>query len=219
MKEAIISAFNYRHACKEFDPNKKIPDADFETILEVARLSPSSFGFEPWKFLVVQNETLREKLTEYCWGGKKQIPTSSHTVVCLVKKGFFMRYDSDYVEHFLKDIQHLPDEIKEMKHAAYQKFQEVDFNLLESERAITDWAAKQTYIPMANMMSVAAMLGIDSCPIEGFSLKETEVILGEAFGIDTEKYALGYILTFGYRIKEPRPKTRQRMDEIVEWFR
>ena len=62
MKETIIEAFNYRHACKEFNPDKKISDQDFTFILEAGRLSPSSFGFEPWKFLVVQNPYLRKNL-------------------------------------------------------------------------------------------------------------------------------------------------------------
>ena len=73
VKESIIEAFNYRHACKEFNPEKKISDQDFNFILETGRLSPSSFGFEPWKFLVVQNQNLREKIKEHAWGGKKQI--------------------------------------------------------------------------------------------------------------------------------------------------
>jgi len=75
MKEIVIEAFNYRHACKEFNPEKKIADQDFTFILETGRLSPSSFGFEPWKFLIVQNKELREKLKEHTWGGQKQIPT------------------------------------------------------------------------------------------------------------------------------------------------
>ncbi|WP_242834229.1 nitroreductase family protein [Clostridium pasteurianum] len=61
-KEKIIEAYNFRHACKEFDADRKISQDDFNFILETARLSPSSFGFEPWKFVIVQNEALREKL-------------------------------------------------------------------------------------------------------------------------------------------------------------
>lgn len=60
MKESFLNAMKFRHACKVFDEDKKIPDEDFEYILETGRLSPSSFGFEPWQFLVVQNKNLRE---------------------------------------------------------------------------------------------------------------------------------------------------------------
>jgi nitroreductase len=84
-KEQILEAYRYRHACKEFDPNRLIDDADFEFILETGRLSPSSFGFEPWKFLVVQNMQLREKLRVVSWGAQKQLPTASHYLVVLVR--------------------------------------------------------------------------------------------------------------------------------------
>lgn len=67
--EDIISAFNFRHACKEFDPEKKISEQDFSFIMETARLSPSSFGIEPWEFLIVQDPEIREKLKTYTWGG------------------------------------------------------------------------------------------------------------------------------------------------------
>jgi len=88
----------FRHACKEFNPDKKVCDEDFNFIMETARLSPSSFGIEPWEFLIVQNPEIREKLKTYTWGGQKQFPTCSHLVVCLVKKACFMKYDSDYVK-------------------------------------------------------------------------------------------------------------------------
>lgn len=67
-KEQILAAYRFRHACKEFDSEKKISDADFQFILETGRLSPSSFGFEPWKFIVLQNPRIREKLLPVTWG-------------------------------------------------------------------------------------------------------------------------------------------------------
>ncbi|MEC2164969.1 nitroreductase family protein, partial [Bacillus velezensis] len=77
-KQQIIEAYQFRHATKEFDPEKKISESDFEFILETGRLSPSSLGLEPWKFVVVQNPELREKLREFTWGAQKQLPTASH---------------------------------------------------------------------------------------------------------------------------------------------
>lgn len=67
-KDQILAAYKFRHATKEFDSHKKISDSDFEFILETGRLSPSSFGFEPWKFVVVQSKDMREKLLPYSWG-------------------------------------------------------------------------------------------------------------------------------------------------------
>jgi len=217
MKEKFLSAMKFRHACKEFDTNKKISQEDFQYILEAGRLSPSSFGFEPWKFLVVQDESKREKLREFTWGAQKQLPTSSHFVVALAKKPYFMRYDSEYVHNFMGDIQRLPEEIVELKKGFFKKFQEEDFKLLESERTLTDWASKQTYIPMGNMMTGAALIGIDSCPIEGFDREKINEILVSDFGIDGEKYEVSNMMAFGYRINEPFEKTRQKMEDVVEW--
>ena len=81
--EQFLEAMRFRHACKEFDSSRRIPETEFEAILEAGRLSPSSFGFEPWKFLVVQSMSLREKMRDVCWGGQGQLPTASHVVVLL----------------------------------------------------------------------------------------------------------------------------------------
>ncbi|MEN2258784.1 nitroreductase family protein [Paraclostridium benzoelyticum] len=69
-KKEILDVLNFRHACKEFDSNKKITQGEFEVILEAGRLSPSSMGIEPWKFLVIENQELKNELGEVCWGGK-----------------------------------------------------------------------------------------------------------------------------------------------------
>jgi len=217
-KKEIIKAYNFRHACKIFDKSKKISDDDFSTILEVARLSPSSFGFEPWKFLIVQNINLREKLKEVVWGAQNTLPTASHFVIILAKKQKLMKYDSKYITHMMKDIHHLNEEVIKVRYQFYKNFQEKDFNLLETPRATFDWASKQTYIALANMMSTAAMLKIDSCPIEGFKAKELEDIMKDKFSIDTDIYGVSVMVAFGYRLDEQKIKTRQKLDEIVEWY-
>lgn len=218
MKEKIIEAFNFRHACKKFDSEKKISDQDFNFILETGRLSPSSFGFEPWNFLVVQNIQLREKLRGLTWGGQGQIPTASHLLVILARKSYFMKYDSQYIQSFMKDVQNLPENIIEMKRNVYQKFLENDFKLLDNERAVFDWACKQTYIPLTNMMTAAAMIGIDSCPMEGFVADKIDELLAVDFDIDTEKFGISCMVAFGYRDKEPSAKTRQPLENIIKWY-
>ena len=218
MKKAIIDAFNYRHACKEFNPEKKIADQDFNFILNTGRLSPSSFGFEPWKFLVVQNRDLREKLKEHTWGGKKQIPTSSHLLVILARKGYFMKYDSQYLKDIMKNVKKMPEDVINARIGYIENFQRNDFKLLESERAIFDWACRQTYISLANMMTAASMIGIDSCPMEGFHAEKIDAVLKKDLGIDTEKFGIACMVAFGYRKTEPGTKTRQPMDEIVTWY-
>ncbi len=216
--EKIIEAFHFRHACKVFDVQKKINDNDFMTILETGRLSPSSFGFEPWKFLVVQNSELREKLKPVTWGAQGTLPTASHFVVILARKQKSMRYDSDYITHMMYDVHKIPEEQAEQRRNFYQVFQEKDFKLFESERAMFDWAAKQTYIALGNMMTAAAMLGIDSCPIEGFKADEVEKLMAKEFGVDTEEFGVAVMVAFGYRVNEQPEKTRQRMEDIMQWY-
>ncbi len=216
--DKIIEAFHFRHACKVFNAEKKISDNDFMTILETGRLSPSSFGFEPWKFLVVQNSELREKLKPVTWGAQGTLPTASHFVVILARKQKSMRYDSDYITHMMYDVHKIPKEQAEMRRGFYKKFQEEDFNLLESERATFDWAGKQTYIALGNMMTAAAMLGIDSCSIEGFKADEVEKLMAKEFGVDTEEFGVAVMVAFGYRVNEQPEKTRQRMEDIMQWY-
>lgn len=217
-KNEIIEAFNFRHACKEFDDSKKIGPEEFDFILETARLSPSSFGLEPWEFLIIQDPEIREKLKAYSWGGQKQIPTCSHMIVCLAKKSHFMKYDSEYIRYFMKDVQKNTVELAKKRGAILKNFQENDFTLLENERYLFDWACKQTYIALGNMMTSAALIGIDSCPIEGFQTDDMEKALTRYCNVDEKKYGVSYLVTFGYRLNPPKTKTRQKAKDIFRWF-
>ena len=81
-----------------------------------------------------------------------------------------------------------------------------------------DWASKQTYIALANMMTAAALIGVDSCPMEGFIPEDVERILSEEGILDKESYNLSVMVAFGYRKTDPQfPKTRQNLDKIVQW--
>jgi nitroreductase len=182
-------------------------------------LSPSSFGFEPWKFLVVQNKELRTKLLAPTWGAQGSLPTASHFLVILARKQKSMHYNSEYIEHMMKNIHHIASDAALKRKEFYTHFQKDDFNLLESKRATFDWACKQTYIALANMMSSAAMLGIDSCPIEGFNAKELEVIMQKDFGIDTEEFGVSVMLALGYRVDEQKRKTRQTLETITTLYK
>ncbi len=215
-KNEIINAFEFRHACKEFDVNRKILSDDFQYILEAARLSPSSFGFEPWHFLVIQNQALRDKLKERAWGATLKLSTASHFVICLAMKPDLTRYDSSYLQDFMDRIQHLPEDWVKTKTQFFKTFQEEDFDL-QDNRALFDWASKQTYIALGNMMTAAALIGIDSCPIEGFHPATTEAILAEELGVDLNKYGVSYMVAFGYRKNNPGEKTRRLLEEIVTW--
>ncbi|WP_282116345.1 NAD(P)H-dependent oxidoreductase [Cellulophaga baltica] len=214
-KEAIINAFNFRHATKEFDATKTISDEDIKFILETAHLSPSSFGFEPWHFIVVQDKELRELLKPVAWGAPLKLDTASHFVLGLAMKAPMVKHDADYIMHMMKEVKQLPAEVIEMYSKFYREFQERDFNL-DTDKKLFDWSSKQTYIALGNMMTAAALTGIDSCPIEGFHQENAEALLKEKFGVDTDKYGLAFMAAFGYRKAAPEfGKSRRNFEDIV----
>ncbi|MCP1660712.1 NAD(P)H-dependent oxidoreductase [Neisseria perflava] len=213
-KEDVLAAFRHRAATRAYDSSKKISDEDFAYILELARLSPSSVGSEPWRFLVVQNMDLRCKLKPVSWGMATQVEDCSHLVVLLAKKN--ATWDSAFLRAGLEK-RNLTDEQMAKTLAVYKKFQEYDI-AIDSPRALFDWAGKQTYIALANMLSGAALIGIDSCPIEGFEYAEVNRILAEAGAFDPEEWGVSVMATFGYRAKEIKPKSRKPLDEIVQWI-
>ncbi|ADN75481.1 nitroreductase [Ferrimonas balearica DSM 9799] len=225
IQSQILDAFHFRHATKVFNPDRKISDDEFNTILEAARLSPSSFGFEPWQILVVQSPEKRELFRDFAWGANGafngtagQLGTASHFLIFLAHTDSTMKHNSDYLQRFMKEVKQLPEEVIGFINQAFQKFQEHDFHI-EGTRQITDWSAKQAYIAMGNVMSVAAMLGIDSCPIEGFEVDKTAEVLEQHFGIDPKQYQPAVMVALGYRADEPQfPKTRRSMDQIVSYF-
>ena len=216
-KKDIIDAFQFRHATKEFDSTKKLSDDDINFILRTANLSPSSFGFEPWHFIVVQDQKLRELLKPVAWGAPLKLDTASHFVLGLSMKAPMTKWDSDYVMHMMKDVKQLPEDVIEMYSKFYREFQESDFKL-DTNKKLFDWASKQSYIALGNMMTSAALVGIDSCPIEGFHQEKAEALLREKFDVDTEKYGISFMVAFGYRKKDPEfAKSRRSIEEIVTW--
>lgn len=211
----LLEASRFRHACKAFDPERAIPDEQFRAILECARLSPSSFGFEPWRFVVVQDKALREKLRAVAWGAQGQFPTASHVVLVLARKADMLP-GSDYTEHMMHDVLKMPDEAIARRHTFYPLFHSDDFKL-DSLRAVFDWSCHQAYIALANMLTGAALLGIDSCPIEGFHREKAEAVLDEAGLLENGRFGLAVMAAFGYRIKPPPEKHRQPLDDVVRW--
>jgi nitroreductase len=100
----------------------------------------------------------------------------------------------------------------------YQVFLESDFKLIDNERTIFDWSCRQTYIAIGNMMTASALIGIDSCPIEGFDKEKVEQLLSNEGILDLQHFGVSYMLAFGYRVSEPREKMRQQMEQITEWI-
>lgn len=199
--EEILQAFNFRHACKVFDENKKIPRDEMNFLLECARLSPTSFGMEHHRILHIQNEALKAKLKPACWD-QAQITTCSDLLVFKAITKDVMP-NSEYVK-MIFSRRGLPSDATDAYLKRYEHFL--------SDKDITCWSQKQCYITLGNMMSVAAMRGIDSCAIEGFETQEVEKILN----IDINEQRIAFILALGYRVNEQGKKFRLQTDNIVE---
>ncbi len=217
MIKDLLNSFNFRHACKIFDKNRKIEQEDFNIILESARLSPSSFGFEPWKFIVLRDKNIKDRLLPYIWGAQNILPTASEYVVILARRGNKLLSNSDYITHMLYNVHKINSEKAEARREKYKTFQESDFNLTSSPKALFDWSSKQSYIALANMMTTAAVLKIDSCAIEGFNMKKLDTILSEELGYNIEEFGISVMVAFGYRLNEQPIKTRQSIEDIVEY--
>lgn len=204
MENKLLEAMKFRHAAKEFDTTKSIDEETFNQILEAGRLSPSSFGLEHTKFIVVENPQLKEKLQEASYN-QKQVTTASQVVIILSRIKDVMS-NSAYAKELFES--RMPKEASEFLINFHGSFTQ---NFSEDE--IAHWSKKQAYISAANMMTMAAYLGADSCPMEGFVESQVQEILG----IDPKEYGVAMVLPFGYRNQEPRPKTRHELKEIVEF--
>ena len=213
-KKEMLEIFNRRYACKKYDKTKVVSDKDFMAIIEAGRLSPSSFGLEPWKFILVKNEGMLNDMREFAWGAINSLNGASHIVMVLARKG--VTGDSGYFEKIGKEIKNISEENLKIRKEFFTKFQKEHFKLLESERALFDWASKQTYITMVNMMNMAAALGIDSCAIEGFNKEIAEKYFSEKGVFDLKEYGISYFVSFGYRDEDITPKTRRKLSEVYE---
>lgn len=209
MNNTYMEAMDFRHACKVFDDTKKISDEDMHTILEVGRKSPSSFGMEPWKFLVITNEALKAKLRPACWD-QPQITTCSHLVIVLAAIENVKVESGVPKQKFSR--REMPSEKLDFYLALYARHLE---ETLSCDKNILAWTAKQTYIAAGNMMSAAAFMGIDSCPIEGFEKEKVEEILN----LDTKKYQVSLVLPFGYRLNAQSEQLRVPFEEVIQFIK
>ncbi len=203
----VLKALQYRHACKKFDPDREITKEDLDSILECARLSPSSFGMEPWKFLVIQDEKLRARLRKACWD-QAQITDSSEVIVILNKPNI-VKPETGYVRAMF-NRRNLPDDATAAYLKRYQRHMKAEVEPIMSYYA---WTAKQCYIALANIMTAAAAVGIDSCPIEGFEKKEVESVLD----LQTDDYEVAVAVALGYRTGEQTVRLRHESADVIEY--
>ena len=208
MDNKFEDAMEFRHACKIFDETKKVSNEDMNYILEAGRKSPSSFGMEPWKFLVITNEELKAKLRPVMWD-QPQITTCSHLVIVLAA------IDAVKPESGVPRRKFARRDMPQEKYDFYLNLYANHLSeTLSSDQNVLAWTARQTYLALANMMTAAAIKGIDSCPIEGFEKEKVEEILN----IDPTQYQLSVVCPFGYRINEQSAQLRETLEDVVEFI-
>lgn len=199
----FLEAMEFRHACKIFDETKKISEEQKKLILEYGRQSPSSFGLEPWHFLVITDKDLREKIKGACWN-QEQVTSSSFVVVYLSYLPHNFRGETTFLKQRLSR--------RGFDESRYRFY----FNMVETFLAAQnteEWAKRQSYIPMANMMTGAATLGIDSCPMEGFEVEKLKPVLANY--VDWNNFAPVALAAFGYRKNEQPKKVREDISSLV----
>lgn len=211
IRQQLIETAHRRYATKKYDPQKHLSDEDWQTILEVGRLSPSSFGYEPWQFLLINSDQMKKDILPFAWGAANSIHGADKLLLILARTD--VTYDSDYVQHLVEDVKHKPYSPTSAPSQHFKTFQERDLDL-ETARERLDWAEKQCYIAMTNMMTAAATLDIDSCPIEGFNYAKMNQYLKDHQIVDTNKWRAAVMVSFGYRDQPITPKVRQPLSAI-----
>ena len=212
MQNNLVDALKWRYAVQVFDTDKKVSDEDIHSILEAGRLAPSSFGLEPWKFIVVENPEIRAKLKDVSWGQPK-ITDASHLIVIarrtdarenIVRE----RIERTMLANGMTDASAL-DGFKQMMDGSVA---------MRDDAALDNWNARQVYIPLGTMIAQASLLGVDSGPMEGFDGAKVDEILG----LTAKNLTATSILTLGYRGQDSeatRPKVRRSFEDVVEFVR
>jgi nitroreductase len=204
----LLEQFNWRYATKQFDPNRKISATDWTTLEEALRLTPSSGGLQPWKFIVVTAPAMRAKLRPASYG-QPQITDASHLVVFTAKINFNEGDVDAHLQHIAR-AQGVPVESL----AQFRGMLVGGIVQSRDEAARNAWARNQAFIALGNLLTSAALLGIDACPMEGFDRAQYDEILG----LKAKGYASAVIATLGYRLPTDKyaaaPKVRFAREQI-----
>jgi nitroreductase len=210
MHDQILSSLNWRYATKKYDPQKKINDKDLQTILESLRLAPSSYGLQPWKFLVIENVALRKELRKVSWD-QSIIEESSHLIVFCALNQMSKEHIQAHITNTAQTRNQSPQDL-----SGYQKFME---QKILNEKPIAEhkaWNQRQAYIAMGFAMETAALLKVDATPIEGLDPVQYDSILK----INKTPFGAVAALALGYRSNEDKyamaPKVRFNRDQVIE---
>ncbi|ERN41926.1 nitroreductase [Rubidibacter lacunae KORDI 51-2] len=209
--DKILQALNWRYATKKFDPTRKIPDDIWNALEESLVLAPSSFGLQPWLFLIVRDPQVRQQLVAHSWG-QKQVAEASHLVVFAIQENISSADVDRYLAR-MSEVQGTPVE-------NLQGYGNVVKGFIANPPFPLDmkeWAARQVYIALAQYMVAAAFLGIDTCPMEGIVPAKYDEVLG----LSDRGYSSVVACPAGYRSPDDksatRPKVRYPKSSVIEY--
>ncbi len=204
----ITDALNWRYGVKAFNPDLKVKDEDLKLILESGRLAPSSIGTEPWKFLIIKNPELRTKIRAAAYDQTKV--TDAPYLIVIARRTDNENISDEAVSRVAqaqgKTVEELQG-LKDMLDGAIGR---------QNEAGTTNaWFVNQTYIALGMMIETAALLGIDTGPMEGFDSGAVNEILN----LKSKNLAVVTMLAIGYRgddVYATLPKSRRVYEEVVE---
>ena len=208
--ETLISQLNWRYATKKFDTAKKISDADWKTLETSLVLTPSSFGIQPWKFLVVTNPAIRQKLVPASWNQTQPVECS-HFVVFAVRKNL----GADHIDRYIARIAEVRGGAVDTL-AGFKNIMLGSLKQAADKGYLDQWQTHQVYIALGNFMTSAALLGIDACPMEGIEpLKYDEIL-----GLTGTDHATVVTCAAGYRAADDKyaslAKVRFPADQVIQ---
>lgn len=188
-EEHLLSRMHWRYSPKSFDADKKIPKETWEAIARSLLLTSSSYGLQPWKFLVIQDQPLREKLRAASWN-QRQVTECSHYVILASR----VEVDEEYVERYIQSVVSARG-VNIDSLAGLRKSILGDVVHGARSKIVVEWATRQVYIALGNLMTSSAVLSVDSCPMEGFDPAKYDDILG----LKNTPYRSTVACALGYR--------------------
>jgi nitroreductase len=206
----LIAQLNWRYATKQYDPTRKISAPDWAALEEALVLSPSSLGLQPWAFFVVDDPAVRARLMLASYG-QPQVADASHLVVFATKSNLG---ETDVDAHVRRTAEVHGVSVESLAGLRAMAVRSIVQGMNETERR--SWATNQTYIALGNLVTSAALLGIDATPMEGFEKCRYDDILG----LKVRGLATSVIATLGYRAAGDKyaaaPKVRFAREQVVQ---
>jgi nitroreductase len=206
----LVTALNWRYAVKKFDPARTIAPGDWSALEQSLVLAPSSFGLQPWKFIVVTDPAVKAELVPASWGQAQPVDCS-HFVVLACRQGL----DDVHVDRYLARMVEVRGPAAAGSAQAFGKVVKQSLDGARAAGRLDAWQSRQVYIALGQFMAAAAVIGVDTCPMEGITPERYDTVLGLA----GTGYTTVVACAAGYRAPDDKyattPKVRFKAEDVV----